>query len=529
MRSVICFLCLSLAAAPLGCGGRRDVYSQAIDLLGPFGYPGGLVTIDRTLGRLIRIRATADDFRVEAVKLHHASPRLVQPVAAGTRLAVLHDDPADPGLTVIDREQRRVAAADFLPLADGFDALAVSPSGRYGLAYFGDDQRRHTGIRNLDQVQVVDFVAHRVQPARLLETGGLNPRGITFVPAGSDAFDDLAAVRVDNGLVFVDPADPDSELLWVRFTNAPGGVAVPEEVVFGPFHADGGYCYVRLVGSDDVLGVHLTRDAGGRLQRSINFLNTPAGSAPTDLLVLQSAGLQDKVFAVYGAAEQAGAALLDANSIQTDERNFAFPVPVERAERLIGHGPEGQREFVLVHPQRMTGNQPRVFLVDPAAGWSETIYLQDAYDRVQVAPGGESALIYHPRMGGASEPGMRLLRPVWPAGASRWSHRLSTFGLQTLPGAERFSADGRGLVGTFSADNNTFLLDLDSGWYDSLILDRAPERLGLVPGTDWIWFAHDHPLGSLTLVPMNDYRRQAAVMIEGFALVDLLDPERGGG
>ena len=81
-----------------------------------------------------------------------------------------------------------------------------------------------------------------------------------------------------------------------------------------------------------------------------------------------------------------------------------------------------------------------------------------------------------------------------------WTHRLTTFGLQPLPGHERFSDDGRGLIGTLRADNNTFLLDLDSGWYDSLILDRPPSRMGLVPGTDWIWFAHPHPLGSLSLL-----------------------------
>lgn len=528
MRAFVFLLCLQLVPAA-GCGDRRPVYGESLQLLGPFGYPTGLAYIDRALGRLIRIRLTGAGPRVDAVALHHPAPRLVVPVAAGTRLAVLHDDPADPGLTVIDREQRRAAAADFLPLADGFDALAVSPAGRYGLAYFGDAQREHTGIRNLDQVQVIDFVEHRVQPARWLQTGGLNPRGIDFVPAGSGAFAGLAAVRVDNGLVFVDPADPDSELLWVRFTNAPGGVAVPAEVVFGPFHGDGGYCYVRLFGSDDVLSIRLTRDAAGRLQRSINFLNTPAGSAPSDLLVLESAGLHDKVFVVYAAADGAGAALLDANSIQTGEQTFALPVPVERAQRLIGHGPEGRREFVLVHPLQMAGDQPRVFLIDPAAGWCESVFLQDAFERVVVAPGGESALIYHPRLGSGGEPGMRLVRAVRPEGAGGWTHRLSTFGLQTLPGHERFSDDGRGLVGTLRADNNTFLLDLDSGWYDSLILDRPPSRLGLVPGSDWIWFAHPHPLGSLTLVAMDDFRREAAVMIEGFALIGLLDPGRGGG
>lgn len=524
MRFMLRLFIGALVFAAIGCGDRRDVYRQELEVLGPFEYPTGLAFLNRTTSQLIRLRYDGDRIKVESTDLARPGAWRVVPVVDGTRLAVLHDDSASPGVSVLDRDPAADTVDPFLPLVDAFDALAVSPSSRFGVAYFTGARTGHTGIRNLNQIQLVDFAERRVQPALALETGGLNPRGVDFVPAGSPAFEDVAVIRVDNGLVLVDPHAPGASPLWVRFTNSPGGVAVPAEVAFGPFYGDGGYLYVRLEGSSDVLSIHVTRDPDGALRRTVNFLNTPAGATPSDLLVLSDSRYADKVFVVYGGSAVRGAALLDANAIQTDERSFSFEIPVQRARPLIGVGPEGTREFVLVYAPSLSGAGPQAYLVDPADGSVEDVFLQDGYSLVDGPVTGSHAMFFHQRMGAAGEPGMRVVRATQPAGSSRWTYRISTFGLQSVPDLHAFDEGGEGMLGSLSGGKAVFLLDLVTGWYATLELDRPAAAMGVIPGTDVAWFQHAHPLGSLTLVSLSDYRRTAAVTVEGFALTGLLEP-----
>ena len=522
---IIAGLCCAVAA----CGGRRDLYEAELDTLGPFPYTGGLAFLNRTTSELLRLdqveRSAGElSFELDRIQLGRSGPRRLLEVDDGRKLAVLHDDPASPGISWLSRGgvERRPT---FLALADAFDGLALSPSTRFGVAYFTGADTAHTGIRNLNQIQVIDFADDaRVHPAMALETGGLNPRGIDFTPQMSGPFSELAAVRVDNGLVLVDLKDPEAPPLWVRFTNSPGGVAVPVQVAFGPFYPDGGYFYVRLQGADSVIGVHLTRDLEGRLRRSVNFLSTPAGSAPSDLLVLSDPQFADKVFVVYGGSSQKGAAILDANSIQTDEKTFSFDTPGSEARRLVGWGPMGIKEFVMVYSPNMTGSSPRVFLVDPISAAVEPIYLQDDYYRVSGPDEGGHAMFFHRRLGQSSEPGMRVVRAMLPEGSSRWTHRISSFGLSTEPEVHAFTQDGEAMLGAFKLGNTTFLLDLIDGQYQTMRLDEAPLAVGVVPGTDWAWFQHAHPLGSISLVPMDSFERESAIMFEGFMLAGLLDP-----
>jgi DNA-binding beta-propeller fold protein YncE len=528
MKAMRVPIVLLLSMVLTACGGRREVYDAPLEVIGPFPIPFGLAYLNRTSSELIRVRQTnaglsAGQVRpaVDRVRLGAPGARLVQEVAVGQWLAILHSDPTRPGLSLVAPTGNQV---EFHPLADAFDTLAVAPSSRYGVAYFSDPGAALAGIRNLNQIQVIDFVDRTVQAARALETGGLSPLGVDFVPLGSGAFDDVAAVRVENGVVLVDLAEVGSEPLWVRFTNSPGGVAVPAEVVFGPFFPDGGTFYVRLQGSDDVLSVHLTRDEQGRLRRSINFLNTPDGSRPTDLLVLKAADFSDKVVVVFSGSEHRGVALLDANSIQTDERTFPLDFTASQARRLVVWESTGQRELVLVTSPSPSGPSPRAVVIDPASGQTETVYLQDEFYRVDGPPDGSTVMFFHHRMGQTSSPGMRVVRLIRPEGSSRWTHRISTFGLQSEPRAWAFDGDGQGMLGSFQAGNNSFLLDLASGQYASLALDRAPLAMGTLPGTDLAWFQHAHPLGSLSLVPLGDFQRAATVMVEGFVLQGLLDP-----
>lgn len=515
MRFVDCVgTCVLAVCLASGCGGRREVYDRPLESAGPFAVRGGLCFVNVTLGALVRLGVAGDGVRVDRAWVP-PSPRMVTEVQGGRRLAVLHDDPDAPGVGLLEASSLRPDV--FLPLGERFDRLQVSPSGRYGVAHFSPAAGAGGAIRNLNQIQLLDFESDTSHPPHALETGGLAPRGVRFVPAGSGAYDDVIVVLVDNGLVFLDPAEPAGEPLWARFTNAPGGLAVPAEVVFGPFGAGGGYVYVRLQGADDVLSVHLVREAG-RLARTINFLNVPASSRPSDLLVLRGAGLEDKVLVVYGAGQ--AAALLDANAIQTGERLFTFGSPVSLARRLTIEDP--RRELAAVYQPQ--GASSRVYLIDPLGGAVEQVHLQDAFTSLE-GPKDEALLVaFHPRLARSDTPGLRVIRTGFDQTTGRLDHRVATYSLDTPLAVHAFRGQDATMVAALDDSRDAFVLDLDTGGYAAMQVGRAPTRAGWVPGTDWTWVQHPHPLGSITLARADRFNPRHAVVLEGFILDGLLDP-----
>jgi hypothetical protein len=511
-------LALMLAGALLcGCGGRRDVYDDELETIGPFPVDGALGYINRTLAEFVCLRVTPSSVTTARAYLR-PGPREVIEVNQKSQLAVLHDDPEQPGVALLGATGLREMG--WIPLGEQFDRLALAPSTRYAVAHFSQTAGQSSGgIRNLNQVQVVDFQALAAHTPLALETGGLSPLGVDFLPEGSGRFDDLAVIRVDNGLVILDMQAPGAEPLWVRFTNTPGGLARPAEVVFGQFFSDGGYIFVRLEGGSDVLSIRLTRDDSGKLRRSINFLNVPSGSHPADLLVLRGAGFMDKVFVVYGASD-GGAAILDANAIQTDELAFAFDVPVNSARRLLG--PDGVKEFVAVYHTNTTSGQ--ICVVDPETGDIESVHLQDSFNRVAGPLDSSFLVAFHPKLGQTATPGLRVVRMVTLQSSGRYTHRIATYSVDQVLSAYTFGADGISMLGALSTSENSFVLDLQTGEYESMRLDKAPVGVGLVPASNWAYFQHANPLGSLTFVPLDRFDRDHAIMLEGFVIEGLLNP-----
>jgi hypothetical protein len=290
-------------------------------------------------------------------------------------------------------------------------------------------------------------------------------------------------------------------------------------VVFGQFFQDGGYVFVRLEGGGDVLSVRLTRDDSGKLRRSINFLNVPAGSHPADLLVLSGAGFEDKVFVVYGGSD-GGAAILDANAIQTDELALGFDVAVNAARPLLG--PDGLKEFVAVY--HTSTSSEKIYVVDPETGDTETVHLQDSFDRVAGPLDSSFLVAFHPKLGQTATPGLRVVRMVTLQSSGRYSHRIATYSVDQALCAFAFGADGISMLGALGYTDTSFLLDLKTGEYETMRLDKAPVGVGLVPASGWAYFQHANPLGSLTFVPTGRFDRAHAVMLEGFVLEGLLSP-----
>jgi len=509
----------SLALLLQSCGGRQDVYQSALRVSGPYPAEGCLCFLNRTLGQLVRLGIEDGTVSVERALLR-PRPLLLEEVDGGRALAVLHDGSDYHGLSLLDPGS--LIEKHWLQLAERFDKLAVSPSGRYVVAHFSPDAAMSgpAGIRNLNQIQVLDVVDSRAHPPLALQTGGLSPRAIDFLPSGSVDFEDIVVVTVDNGLVFLDPDEPAQQPLRVRFTNSPGGLAVPAEVVYGPFSPLGGYVYVSLQGSEDILSVFLTRQ-NGLLRRTVNFLNVPAGSRPTDLLVLEGDAFAEKVFVVFGGGLQK-AAVLDANSIHTDEKTISFDAPVSYGRLLVAQ--DGSRQFVAVFEPG--GTSSRIFIVDPDTGSSQVLHLQDDYELVSGPDDGSFLVAFHPDLGGTSLPGIRVVRMHANPDSGKYTPRVATYFLSGAMRSYAFTGQGMEMLAALEEQATAFLLDLDTGEYHSVLLDRQAVAAGLVPRADTAYFMHAHPLGSLTLVPLAGFDRARAVTIEGFMLHRLLDPGR---
>jgi len=306
--------------------------------------------------------------------------------------------------------------------------------------------------------------------------------------------------------------------LWVQFTNSPGGRALPEQLVFGAFDSSGGYIFVRLQGSDDVLSIWLNRDETGMLRRTINFLNVPTGSQPSDLLGLPGPDFKDKVMVVYASTGKA--AILDANAIQTHERTFSFNHPVHRARAF--DSADGSRRFVALYPTQSSTS--RLFVVDPLSSDIETVVFTDSFSWVNSAPSGSSLVLFHPEMAQSYSPGISVVRMSHQPGSGKYKHQMLTYTLQSSLSSYTFFENNDILLGSIQNSTNSFLLQLHSGKYSSLQLDKKPIAVGWIPNTSWIFFQQAHPLGSLTFVPIDSFSRKSAILVEGFMLEGLLDP-----
>ena len=131
---------------------------------------------------------------------------------------------------------------------------------------------------------------------------------------------------------------------------------------------------------------------------------------------------------------------------------------------------------------------------------------------------------FHPKLNQTSGPGLRVVRMITLQSSGRYSHRIATYSVDKLLSAYTFGTDGISMLGALSASEISFVLDLETGEYESLRLDKAPVGVGLVPASNWAYFQHANPLGSLTFVPTDRFDRDHAVMLEGFVLDGLLSP-----
>jgi hypothetical protein len=108
--------------------------------------------------------------------------------------------------------------------------------------------------------------------------------------------------------------------------------------------------------------------------------------------------------------------------------------------------------------------------------------------------------------------------------SGRLTHRIATYSLDSALSSFAFADDRQTMLAALQMGLSTFQLDLETGGYGALELDLPPVSAGLIPGSGWSYFQHQHPLGSLTLVPLDKFDRDHAFMIEGFIFTGLLDP-----
>jgi hypothetical protein len=166
----------------------------------------------------------------------------------------------------------------------------------------------------------------------------------------------------------------------------------------------------------------------------------------------------------------------------------------------------------------------KIYVVDPESGDTEAVHLQDAFDRVAGPLDSSFLVAFHPKLGQTATPGLRVVRMVTLENSGRYSHRIATYSVDRVLSGYAFGADGVSMLGALGTSEISFVLDLQTGEYESIWLDKAPVGVGLVPASNWAYFQHANPLGSLTFVPTDRFDRDHAVMLEGFMLEGLLDP-----
>ncbi len=383
-----------------------------------------------------------------------------------------------------------------LPLREDFNFIAISPDGRWVVAWFNasveDADFDVEGVRSFTEVSFVDTLAHSVQSFSV----GFNPKQIKFDgPSGravivSDAFLTVADLTSDPiGLtlidLFADPIDPPT----AAEVEIPPGAQ---------------WAFVRYLGSDDIDAVELATGAVAQLD---------GGDTPTDLdlspdgteVLVVSRGSQE--VRLFDAVDPLGAPPV------------VLPTP---ADSIIGSLVLAAGDVGLLFTT--AAPQDRITVWDRATGEMTQHRLAKPVRAVAVSPDGGSALIVH-TLGDADGEGDLFTDEfaITVVDLSTWiTNPVIVAG---RPFSWSSSPDGRYSMFIMEGNRNVGVIDYATRLVDDVLLPSQPVHVGLLPidgpPEDQLgWVSQEHELGRISFVAPFDLTVQT---VTGFELNSEID------
>lgn len=383
--------------------------------------------------------------------------------------------------------------------APGENSLAMSPDGRYALAWF--DLSASGGVLSPKQTfqEVTLLHLEAGLEAAINLSVGFRPSDVQFAPDGSACW-----VVTDQGVSAIPlQVQPKPSIVpTVPLVRDPLVDAIPDNV---RFTRDGKLAVAHVPALRGFRVVDLGSGA---------ITDVPLDGEPSDVEVTPDGSL--------------------AVAVLRDQNEVAFvrlPADVVDPSGIIKVTTQGYvaGQAVITHDSQHAllftnaSNQKVILVADLAQRTIKVLPLKKAIRSVELAPDGKAALVIHNKVPGTPGPNDTL---------EQYLDKLQAYSIldvqggyaklqptDAMPGPVAFAPDSQSaylLLSDVSAGvRSVEALDLVSFLVTRVDLGSPPVAVGVVPSTSQIYVAQTHPLGRMTFVDTSTFRTRT---LTGFAL-----------
>lgn len=520
-RSLSLMAAMTVVVSMAGCGGRADLWSQELKLLGPYKVGDNAVWVDTTRGLLFALDPGNGSPKVRSVKTKR-NATYVLPSPTGKELLILSDGvdavrkeqtPEKPGLSQVNfKDGPKVAR--FYPMTAPMNRLTVSADGRHAVAFNANTTGSSGVFRNPNEIAVIDLSADPASGTnprmRTLRSFGTNPVGVTLspemtVPVTTGAKRTLAVVLADNQLNLLDLSHPERGEITVPLTTLGSSTLVqPKEVLFSTAT---GSIFVRASGAQDLYALQLVgKTATGKQNDFLPIINQPGSGKTTNDMVLVNDGGKDLILTANASKDLS---LIEASTSQASVITLGEPV-----DTILALPPKNPTVALIYSRSSPQARIHFLTLKDLSQNLSKNLAsrtLNQPVHQVVSSEDGKYAMVVHNHT--------RTVISVLDMGQH---HTISPIQGQVALNSYDFTSSPY-LVGASPGLKQLGLLDLTNLHPRNLRLDSTPQKV-LALG-DAVMVDHGAPEGRVTVMPHPKAEREACHELWGFLYSDLLDTE----
>jgi hypothetical protein len=512
------------------CEENNELASRDLALLGPVAWEGGVAYRSQDASRVTLLHTDGSQARVEQVDVPR-DPILLRSLPDRSKLLVLSSQARTLTVLAPDADQRRV---DY-DLGSPFNALSVSEDGAYAIAYYNQGNLTEQVVSNRNEIAVIDLAdANNPAPQRLsLRSFGSRPQGILFAPRFTLRGQErrVAMILSTNYVTLLDlegfdPENPNANERVVQFTRNDDTTQLNVRQVIWTDDDENDdsdfFAFILTDGSDDIISLNLLPGEGNnadgqvRIQPSLNQLT--GGSRPVDIDLFKTSDGKRKLLAVNRSSRDLS--VIDVATSDTVLVPLEEPVESLEVYQAINDDTERQEPYALLY--NTNGALRSLLFVE-----LETVEVRRtrAVRRLNL-PRSIIGLSMTPDQSGL--PRALLLH----SGSDAFSilnlegRFVTTLDVSSAISSFAFIEQGQEqLVATPQGQPWLSFVDLATGYPATVRLDEEASSVIIIPGTDTVLVDHNHPLGSVTLLPISDPTRASARTLQSFGAQGLLEQD----
>lgn len=478
--------------------------NEAFDLSRPTASANFVFVANRTRGTLAKIAIDVRAIRISSVRVG-ADPRLIA-THAPTDMAVVLNEGSSSVTVVHAAPIGQDDVAFTIDVTKHANRLALSPDGRVGFAWY-DNRLAEPGDRPGSLTEVTAFHTSNEDGRSFQLSVGVNVREVEFSNDGSRAY-----ILSDDGIseVALESINEDRFFPPVRIAGR------GEDIPLGKDRE------ILVAEASDLALVRIGERASIRMvdlrDGNVRDLGLPGIPSDVDLVAGTST-----VLVSLRDSEQLG--ILDLDEFGTGELSPIDWLDLEG--QPVGQtvlAPEGDRLLVF----SAVADSERISVVDLTTLEADTYNLRKGVRGAIIAPDGRTAVVYHSKAAGepvAGEPEEEIIAKSYGFTAIDLDRGLTKLILTDAnPGEMTFDSEGnQAFVLTVDRSRGTHAMewiDLRSFRTERFEFDRAPEHVGVVPGTGMVFVSQVHDLGRIAFIDLETAEMRE---VTGFELNGLID------